>query len=74
MIGTLLVGCAVYSVIDAISKMDDTHVKRGKDLLGRRYKTVDGVCYRCDGTGEVHGKTCRKCGGSGRFHNRTWYS
>ena len=74
MIGTLLVGCAIYGVIDAISKMDDTKVRHGKDLLGRRYKTVDGVCHRCDGSGEVHGKTCRKCGGSGRYHSRTWYS
>lgn len=74
MIGTILGTCAVVAVIDTLSELGDTKVKRGKDIFGRRYKAVDGECYRCDGTGEVHGKTCSKCGGTGRYHRRTWYS
>ena len=73
MIGKILVGCAVCGIIDAVSKMNDSRVERGKSVFGHRYKKVDGICYRCDGTGEVHGETCRKCGGSGRYHKRTWY-
>lgn len=74
MIGTILFTCGVIAVIDALSKMGDTKVKYGKDIFGQRCKKEDGECYRCDGTGEVHGKTCRKCGGSGRYHRTTWYS
>ena len=74
MIGTILLGCAAVAVLDALGKMGDTRVKYGKDIFGNRYKTEDGICYRCDGSGEVHGHTCRKCGGSGRYHRRTWYS
>ena len=74
MIGTILAGCVIYGIIHEISKYDDTKVSHGKDIFGCRYKDVDGVCHRCDGSGEVHGETCRKCGGSGRYHSRTWYS
>ena len=74
MIGTFLVICAGYAVVDTISKFGDTKVKHGKDILGRRYKSVSGVCNRCGGSGEVHGRTCHKCGGSGWYHNKTWYS
>lgn len=74
MIGTILTVCLIGGALDAISKAGDTRVKHGKDIFGHRYKTEDGVCFRCDGSGKVHGKTCHKCGGSGRYHKRTWYS
>ena len=74
MIGTFLAICIGYAVVDTISKMNDTQVKRGKDIFGHRYKKVSGVCHRCGGSGKVRGRTCHKCGGSGRFRNTTWYS
>lgn len=40
---------------------------------GRKYKTVSGPCFRCDGTGQVRGQTCRKCGGSGTFSHTYWH-
>lgn len=70
MIFEVLMGIAA---LDVISKWGDTRVKRGKDFLGRRYKKQSGKCFRCDGTGHVHGRTCRKCGGSGRYSHTTWY-
>ena len=74
MIGTILTVCAVAGAINALGKVGDTRVRHGKNIFGERYRTEDGPCYRCDGTGEVHGHTCRKCGGSGWYHKRTWYS
>ena len=77
MIGTILLltgGVVGASVLNEMRKSGDTRVERGKDIFGNRYKIEDGVCFRCDGSGKVHGKTCRKCGGSGRYHKRTWYS
>lgn len=73
MIGTILVACGVAATLNTLSKIGDTHVKRGRDFFGNRYKSEDGPCYRCDGTGKVNGHTCRKCGGSGWYHKRTWY-
>jgi len=72
MIEILLAGYAIFDAI--VSSGGDTRVRHGKDILGHKYKTVDGDCYRCGGSGEVHGQTCRKCGGSGRFYKRIWYS
>ena len=74
MLGTLIVGyCALYA-LNEMGKRRDTKVKHGRDLFGHKYKTEDGVCFRCDGSGKVHGSTCRQCGGDGRYHRRTWYS
>lgn len=74
MIAEILFGMGLFSALGALGKGGDTRVRHGKDILGRRYRTEDGVCYRCGGSGRVHGETCRKCGGSGRFHRRTYYS
>ena len=74
MLTEFLVGIGVASALNALGKRGDTRVRHGKDIFGNRYRTVDGMCYRCGGSGLVNGTTCRKCGGSGRFHRRTWYS
>jgi RecJ-like exonuclease len=52
---------------------NDTHVERGSDFWGHKYKKTRGICYRCHGTGTVRGRTCRKCGGSGKYSRTTWY-
>ena len=74
MLTEFLVGIGVASALNALRKRGDTRVRHGEDIFGNRYRTVDGMCYRCGGSGLVNGTTCRKCGGSGRFHRRTWYS
>ena len=71
MIVELLVGCAILSAFAGNKR--DTRVKRGKNLFGCRYKEVSGECFRCNGSGKVHGKTCRKCGGTGEFCRTTFY-
>ena len=74
MFGPLLGFVFIVYVISAVFKGGggDTRVKHGRGLSGRKYKTVNGPCFRCDGTGQVHGQTCRKCGGSGRFSQTYW--
>ena len=52
---------------------EDNYVECGSDFWGHKYKKTRGMCYRCNGTGHVHGRTCRKCGGSGKFSRTTWY-
>ena len=87
MLGEIIAGLAIATVLKTASEWNDTHVSRGRSFgprltLGRRglgikltrkYKKVDGPCYSCGGSGEVHGKSCWKCGGSGRYSKRTWY-
>jgi len=73
MILEFLVGCGIIAALDTFGKRNDTHVRYGRDILGTRYKTTSGPCFRCGGSGAVHGQTCRKCGGTGRYRNRTWY-
>ena len=63
-----LIGCFVPH-----GKAGDNYVERGRDFWGHKYKKRHGMCYRCHGTGYVHGGTCRKCGGSGKFSRTTWY-
>ncbi len=71
MIGELLVGAVILSCLSGKSNKKN-HVKHGKNVFGCRNKDVSGECWRCNGTGKVHGKTCRKCGGSGEYFHRTW--
>ena len=74
MLGTLLIGyCALYA-LNEMGKSRDAKVKHGRDIFGHRYRKEEGVCFRCDGTGHVHGNACRKCGGNGRYHKTTWYT
>lgn len=80
MIGTILaIGGALGATGWALNKMDeaikgdDNRVKRGRNIFGSRYRTVRGVCYRCNGTGSVRGQRCRKCGGTGEYKRTTWY-
>lgn len=73
MLGTILVICGVGAAIKSLGEMNDTVVKRGRDIFGTRYKTTKGKCFRCNGTGVVYGQVCRKCGGSGYYSHRTWY-
>ena len=70
MIAELLFGGVILSAFG--HKRRDTHVKHGKNLFGCRYKEVSGECFRCNGSGKVHGKECRKCGGSGKYSRTTW--
>lgn len=72
MVTEILLTIGGVAIVDALSRLDDTHVKKGK-RFGKRYKTVSGTCFRCDGTGKVNGHTCRKCGGWGTYSHRTWY-
>lgn len=74
MIGTILTVCLIGGVLNEMSKSGDTRVKHGKNIFGDSYTETEGPCFRCDGTGKVHGKTCRKCGGSGQYQKTTWYS
>jgi len=76
MLGTILTVCGIGWAIKAFGEQEDngdTVVKRGSTFFGSRYKDVTGTCFRCDGTGTIHGRTCRKCGGTGRYSHRTWY-
>ena len=76
---TRAAGYTIGGVIGAIGaampygEEDDTHVEYGSDFWGHKYKKTNGICYRCHGTGSVHGKICRKCDGSGKFSRTTWY-
>ena len=64
-----LIGCFV-----PYGEAKDSHVERGSDFWGHKYKKRHGICFRCNGTGYVRGNTCRKCGGSGQYSHTTWYS
>ena len=67
--GTIgLIGCFA-----SYGEEGDNHVEHGSDFWGHKYKKTRGICYRCHGTGAVHGRTCRKCGGTGEFSRTTWY-
>jgi len=63
-----LVGCFV-----PYGEEKDNYVERGSDFWGHKYKKTRGICYRCHGTGTIHGMTCRKCSGTGKFSRTTWY-
>ena len=73
-IGTILTVLLIGGILHEMSKSGDTRVKRGKDIFGDSYTKTEGPCYRCDGTGEVNGKTCHKCGGTGWYQKTTWHS
>ena len=64
-----LIGCFV-----PYGEAEDNCVERGSDFWGHKYKKTSGMCYRCHGTGSVHGKPCPKCDGTGKFSRTTWYS
>ena len=70
MFGTIMTLCLLYSVGKTLSERGKTKVTHSRDFFGGHHTTVDGPCFRCDGTGKVHGRTCRKCGGSGRYHRK----
>lgn len=69
MIAELLIGAAIIS---CLSNKGKTQVRHGRTIFGCRYKEVSGKCFRCNGSGRVHGKSCHKCGGSGKYSHRTW--
>lgn len=80
MVGTILTIASILGVGGYVAgamneeskKRGDNRVEHGKTFFGSRYRTVRGPCYRCHGTGEVHGKECPKCGGSGEYRRTTW--
>ncbi len=71
----VLLGLVIYwCETDSTTPGDnDTIVTHGTSRTHGNYTHVTGKCFRCDGTGSVHGDTCRKCGGTGRYEHRKWY-